>query len=125
MAVDWTQVRVRPGQWVCPEHGAVQPWRQLVPACPDCLRDLHQAVLTSTGALVYQAQDSARCAGSEQHSLAAGQVRRSWSSCRCTALGGHHTWACRTCGNRQSWPPHSVVDATPYAGPGAHDTLPG
>ena len=116
MAVDWTEVRVRAGQWVCPEHGVVEPWQQVVPACRDCLRDVHLAVRTDNGYIVYQAQDPTHCAGPERHPLGLKQMQRGWASCRCTALGGHHTWTCRACGDQQTWPPHSVVDSQPYSG---------
>lgn len=117
--VNWGSIRARPGQHACPVHGIVQPWQQLVPACRDCGRAAHRAVAGRNGTVVWQEPVPATCAGPDRHPLTAGAYAVGSESCSCNPAGLHRSWTCRQCGDVQSWPPHSDVDAAPYFGPGS------
>ncbi|MCX5066677.1 hypothetical protein OOJ91_12385 [Micromonospora lupini] len=118
--VDWGQIKARPGQYACPVHGIVQPWQQLVPACRDCGRAAHRAVLDPTlKVVVWQEAIPQTCAGADRHPLKPGRVALGTAACSCSPSGLHRTWTCGVCGDVQQWPPHSDVDAAPYFGPGA------
>lgn len=117
--VDWGRIHARPGMYSCPVHGLVGPRRQVVPACPDCGRIAHLAVAGPAGTVVWQEPVPATCAGPDRHRLKAGAYSIGSASCSCTPAGVHRSWTCRRCGDVQQWPPHSVVDADPYFGPGA------
>ncbi|WP_306838126.1 hypothetical protein [Catenuloplanes nepalensis] len=93
-------------------------------ACPNCLVGLLRTVLVR-GQVMYREEAPERCAGPEQHLLVADAVLVGWIGCPCNASGGHRSWACRSCGDVQSWPPHDVAAAQPYFGPGAGDRVPG
>lgn len=118
-AADWSKVHPRLGDWICSEHGIIKPWRQLVPACPDCLRVAHHVVGSKTGLLVYEEPTPKTCGGPDQHPLKPGRVQLGTSACSCSASGIHRSWTCAECGDQQVWPPHSDVDADPYFGPGS------
>lgn len=119
VTVDWGKVRVRAGQWACPEHGIVaEPWQQIVPACRDCLRAVHLAVKTKSGVIVWQEPAPPHCAGPDRHPLKPGMMSLGSDACSCSATGLHRSWTCRECGDVQAWPPHNDADAAPYFGPG-------
>ena len=118
MAVDWSKVRPQAGDWVCIEHGIIKPWRQIVPACPDCLRIAHLVVYRN-GQLMNDEPRPKTCAGPGRHPLVAGQVELGTAACSCSASNIHRSWRCLQCGDVQQWPPHKDVDAAPYFGPGA------
>jgi hypothetical protein len=118
VVVDWGKLRVRPGQYVCPEHGVVRPWRQIVPACRDCGRAVHLAVDSEIG-VAYQEPAPTHCAGHDRHTFGPKLVSLGTAACSCSPTGLHRTWTCRRCGDVQMWPPHNDVDTAPYFGPGS------
>jgi hypothetical protein len=121
MAVDWTELRLKAGDLVCPEHGVItDPMEEGVLACPLCLRLVTRAAVQA-GQLVHVQPAPARCP--HGHPLGAGQVLLGWAGCQCTPTGGHHTWRClhRDCGGELRWPPHIAADSPPYFGPGHDD----
>lgn len=121
MGVDWTKLRLKAGDLVCPEHGVVtDPLREVVPACPACLRLVTRAE-THGGQLVHVQPAPARCP--HGHLLGPGQVLLGWTGCQCTPTGGHHVWRCGHdgCGGETRWPPHNVAASPPYFGPGHTD----
>jgi hypothetical protein len=120
MAVDWGSVRARVGDHVCPVHGVVEPWRQVVPACRDCGRVAHLAVAAKTG-VVFVEPAPGWCAGDGHHRLGPGRMLLGSRACSCAPDGAHRTWTCVEpgCGNVQQWPEHREVDTAPYFGPGS------
>lgn len=109
MAVDWSVVRPKPGDLVCPECGIVtEPYQGLVPACPTCLRILSTAVRDRKFGISYAEPLPARCNGPDRHPLTPGHVLLSWHPCQCSTSGGHRTWRCLAapgCASKQCWPP--------------------
>lgn len=119
MGVDWAKLKIKPGDLVCPEHGIItDPLRQVVPACPACLRSLTEAV-TVKGTLVHRELAPERCPNG--HALRRAGMAIAHRGCLCAAGGGHTVWTCTECRDEQMWPPHTPVDSPPYLGPGHND----
>jgi hypothetical protein len=118
--VDWETVRLKPGDWSCPEHGVVSdPWQQIVPACRDCGRSLTQAYLDREGKLQHREPTPKTCAGPDRHPFGPGKVLLNSRACGCSASGLHRAWTCTECGDSQEWPRHDVGSAAPFFGPGS------
>lgn len=123
MGVDWRAENIQPGDWVCFDHGVIQPVVQVVPCCP-CGRLTLKAVIED-GKLAYGPGRPSHC--TKGHPLLPGKVLLGYRGCLCNAGGGHHTWLCRTdvggveCGDIQEAPPHDIAASAPYFGPGSTD----
>jgi hypothetical protein len=118
VGVDWATLQLKAGDLVCLKHGIVtKPLREIVPACPDCLRSLTEAVQTKAG-LVHREPVPARCPAG--HPLTGGEYQIGHRGCLCVPGGGHTVWTC-ACGAETVWPPHTPVDSPPYLGPGRDD----
>jgi hypothetical protein len=117
---DWGKIRAKPGQYACPEHGIVEPKREIVPACPapGCPRAVHLAVKSKLG-VVWQEPRPDTCGCPGRHRIGPGHVSLGARACTCTTAGAHRTWTAWACGTVQQWPPHEETTADPYYGPGS------
>lgn len=103
----------KPGDYLCPDHGLIEPHRGIVPACPICLIWAFRAVGDADN-LRWTYDQPTHCAAG--HKLQPGKMLLGWSPCLCAAGGGHNSWTCRAdidgreCGDRQVWPPCTAVE---------------
>jgi hypothetical protein len=97
----------RPGDWRC---GTCRARVQVteprpVPLCAVCggLVLIARRVEGGTG-LVWESPAPTHCAGPAKHRFAPNRVKVGHRACTCRTSGGHATWYCWECGNRQEAP---------------------
>lgn len=116
--MDWSQIRLRVGDWSCPIHGRIEPAAGLVPHCAEtvdgrpCLWPAHRAVVRGGKVLHVEPRPHACPAG---HPLER-RVKLGTVPCPCTPVGHHRTWTCNQCPTDTvplEWPPHNPAVTRP------------